>query len=149
MINLKYTLGGLDINPAKFVLSEVEEKFRLEGLKKIGKNYRPISKHIFVVGKEENVASIYVSSEGCRHSHVARKFNLLDEKLIGGGNCYMLRRGELVLDDFSGDYLAIPKSVAQAFAELIKPEVTKMGLEVVGIIANPNESKLHSFWKEQ
>lgn len=146
MINLEYQLRVLDIDPHSFKLSEKEDRRRLEDFTKLGSGYRYIARHLFITHLLNNTLSIYISGQ-CRHSHVAGQFNLPDESIVGGGNCYMDNEGILILDDFSGDYGAIPKNVAQRFAELIKPKLRELGLDIKDISANPNESKLHSFWK--
>jgi len=147
MINLEYQIGALDIDSKSFKLSESEDKRRLDDLAKLGVGYRYLARHLFITKKEGNSLLIYVSGQGHRHSHVAGKFNVSDKNIIGGGNCYMDSEGVLILDDFSGDYSAIPNEVARHFAELMKPKLRKLGIEVTNISANTNESKIHSFWK--
>ncbi len=132
MKNLEYKIGELEINP---------DKLRFDG---------PIpyySSHKFVVELVNDIASIYVA-EGERHMYIALKFGLDESHLVGGGSLYLDREGRLVLNDYSGDYGAIPKAVAKRFAELIIPELKKIGIEVDEIEVNPCESYINDFWKK-
>jgi hypothetical protein len=144
--DLEYRIGALDIDSARFRLSEKEEKFKAEAFEKLGQSYRYTAVHLFIIDRNNNEALIYVSGQCYRHSHVAGKFDIPNQRIVGGGNCYMDGKGVLILDDFSGDYLAIPKKAAQIFAELIKPKLEEIGLQVMGIAVNPNELKVHPFW---
>jgi len=148
MTDLTYRLGGLDINSTKFRLSEEEDRQILKALEKLGTSFRNVTRTKFVVEMtEQTTASVYVSDHGRFHCHVAQKFGLPEENLVGGGNCYLNSKGTLILDDYSGDYGAISKFAAEKFAELIKPKLAELGVEVKGISVNPNETKIHSFWQ--
>lgn len=129
MTDLEYKIGRLEIDP---------ERMRFEGPDPY------YASHLFVVGESDDSASIYVS-QAERHAGVARQFDLNDN-IVGGGSCYTNPQKELVLNDYSGDYDAIPREAAQRFAELMQPELREMGVEVEGIAVNPEQTFLNFFW---
>ncbi len=131
--DLEYRIGGLKIHP---------DLIRYEG-----DNPRNAD-HKFVAEALGNVVSIYVAGGG-KHSDVTRRFNLSESALVGGGSCYTNAQGQLVLDDYSMDYRAIPKLVAQTFAELIVPELRKQGVNIRDIAVNPDSEEINSFWVER
>lgn len=132
MADLEYRIGGLNVNPGILGFTGSE----------------PYSaNHKFIAEASGNVVSIYVA-EGKKHRHVVEKFNLPNRRLVGGGSCYLNAEEQLVLDDFSGDYNAIPKEVAQRFAELMLPELEKLGVRVNGIAVNPKKYFMNSYWQE-
>jgi hypothetical protein len=130
MEDLEYRIGGMDINPERLIFegNDPHDAF-----------------HKFITDALDNVVSTYVA-QAHRHAHVSQKYNVRGPK-VGGGSCYVNRENQLVLDDCSDLYLAIPKEVAQKFAELMLPELSKQGVEVSGIVANPNEYFLNFYWK--
>jgi len=130
MVELEYRVGGLKINPKALYFAGFD-------------SYD--AEHLFVIGVNDNAVSIYVA-EAERHASVPQKFSLSDY-IVGGGSCYTNHQKELVLDDYSGNYGAIPKNVAQKFGELMLPELKKLGIEINGIIAEPVEKKINDFWK--
>ena len=132
MVDLEYRIGGIHVNP---------DRLRFEGSDPYG------ASHKFIVEALDNIASIYVA-QGSRHKHVAERFKVSGRE-VGGGSCYLNGENQLVLDDFSGDYGAIPKEVAQRFAELMLPELEKLGVEVKGIAVNPMEDAMKSFWRKK
>ncbi|MFH1072277.1 MAG: hypothetical protein V1743_02510 [Nanoarchaeota archaeon] len=132
MADLEYRIGGMDIKP---------DRLRFEGLD----SYE--ARHKFVVEARGNEVAIYVT-QGRSHKNVTERFDILENK-VGGGSCYLNGENQLVLDDFSGVYKAIPKEVAQRFAELILPELEKLGVEVNGIAVNPFESRMNPYWIAQ
>jgi hypothetical protein len=132
MVDLEYRIGGMDIDPGM--------------LKYVGADpYN--ANHKFVAKALDNAVLIYVA-QGRRHKHIAGIFNVI-VNLVGGGSCYLNDKNQLVLDDYSGDYDAIPKDAAQKFAELMLPELQKLGVEISGIAVNPRESKLNHFWRQK
>ena len=146
MLDLEYRVGGLDMDvaPGRFKLREKEDERRLDYIKR-GNRYPAV--HIFIVERNQNICLIHISGQVRAHGNVAYKFSIPDERIVGGGSCYMDSKGILILDNFSGTYGAIPNKAAQKFAELIKPKLKEIGLpEAVGIAVNMDESKLISFW---
>ncbi|MBI2631759.1 hypothetical protein HYW75_02040 [Candidatus Pacearchaeota archaeon] len=109
--------------------------------------YAQEAEHKFVVEAKNTLLSIYVAPGG--HSYVAGRFELDRDRLVGGGSCYLDKEDNLILNDYSNNFGAIPKVVAQRFAELLIPEVNKLGLEVKAISVNQNEGKLNYYWKER
>lgn len=132
MADLEYTIGGLNVNP---------NSLRFAG------NDPHDASHKFVAEALDHVVSIYVAEEK-RHMHIAGRFGIREERLVGGGSCYLNGDGQLVLNDCSGDYHGIPKEAARRFAELMIPELKKLGVEAKGIVVNPHNADLHSFWRE-
>ena len=132
MADLEYRIGGMDVNP---------DRLRFEGFD----SYH--ASHKFVAEALDNAVSIYVSQQK-RHAQVVEHFGVRGQT-VGGGSCYLNGENQLVLDDFSGDYDAIPKEIAQRFAELMLPELEKLGVEVEGIAVNPMESSMNSYWRDQ
>ena len=131
--NLEYRIGGVAINPnrIKFNGSDPYD-----------------ADHKFIVQIIDSQVLIYVAPAN-RHFQVAHKFNLDDKNLIGGGSCFIDAGEQLVLDDYSGDYMAIPREAAKTFAELLVPELLGQGIQTKGVIADPLLSKLHKFWIEK
>jgi hypothetical protein len=132
MPDLEYKIGGLNIDTKRIHFYE-EEPYD--------------AAHLFVVQSLEDSVLIYVTHMGA-HNLVAREFALDEEMLVGGGSCYVNGKKELVLDDYSGDYGAILVFAAQRFAEMIRPELDRLGVEVRGVFANP-DSRMNSFWKNK
>ena len=132
MKNLEYKIGKLRINPNRLEFQGTD-------------SYE--SAHKFLVESLDNSILIHVG-EAVGHIKLGLRLNLPDEKIVGGGSCYLDKQENLVLDDYSGEYHAIPKEVAQRFVGLLQPEFEKTGVNVKGIIANPRNWGLHSFWTE-
>lgn len=132
MADLEYRIGGMDVHP---------HSLRFEGSNPHNAWYK------FVAEAEDNVVSIYVAG-GFNHDDIVKKFGVKGQK-VGGGSCYLNGENQLVLDDFSSYYDAIPKEVAQRFAELILPELEKLGIKVDGIAVDPMESTMNSYWREK
>ena len=126
-------MGGLNINPSRLRFDDSD-------------TYN--ASHKFVVEALDTAVSIYVA-EVEKHMHVAGRFNIPNKRLVGGGSCYLNGEEQLVLNDYSGGYRAIPKEAAQRFAELIVPKLRKLGVEIKGIAVDPSEWNLHSFWREK
>lgn len=103
--------------------------------------------HKFVVESLKDTVLIYVT-KATTHRSVADYFNL-EELKVGGGSFYLNTERDLVLNDFSSEYNAIPKEAAQKFAELIVPQLEKLGVEVRGIAVDPKEIDAHWFWEEK
>ncbi|MEK6873918.1 MAG: hypothetical protein AABW91_03660 [Nanoarchaeota archaeon] len=114
MLNLEYKIGGLKINPNKLPFN--------------GSDPYDASHH-FVTRALDSYVEIYVA-EAETHFQVVNIFNLneMKDNIAGGGSFYLNENNELVLDDYSGDYDAISKKAAQSFAELILPEIEKLGV---------------------
>ena len=129
MIGLKYEIGGLEINPERI-------QHNLLG-----------AAHLFIVQASGDSVLIYVA-ESRRHKELAEKFGLKGN-IIGGGSLYTTRKKRLVLDDYSYDYGAIPREAAQNFAELISPELSDLCIEINGIVVNPYEKRMNSFWRKK
>jgi len=134
MANLEYRIGGLNIKgySLKYTGSLPYE-----------------AGHLFVVEAKDNIASIYVSTVITRHKQVVERFKLDNSKIVGGGSLYVDRHNHLVLGDYSADYKAISKPVAQKFVNLLLPELRKIGVKPTGVIASPDESKLNPFWNRE
>jgi len=130
MKELKYKIGGLDINRSRLRFYGSDPR------------YAP---HKFVVETDGNTISIYVSHAE-NDADITARFNL-NSKMVGGGSLYINGAGELVLNDFSGKYGAVPREVAERFAGLIIPELEKMGINVSGIYVNPDKF-LNPYWEE-
>jgi len=134
--NLEYRIGGIEINRDRINFNG-EDPYE--------------AAHKFVVAFTDNQVALYIAGAR-RHFQVADKFklgDLGDLTFVGGGSCYIDKNGNLILNDYSGDYKAIPKEVAQTLAELLVPELQKQGIEVKGIVADPLLSKLNQFWKDR
>ncbi len=56
-----------------------------------------------------------------------------------------------MLGDYSTTYDAIPQVAAEKFANLIKPELEKLGVPIEGILALPTKGAdyEHLFWKNK
>lgn len=104
------------------------------------------AEHKFLVEFRESAVFIYVA-QGNDHRFVCNLFNLPEKRLVGGGSVYLNANRRLVIDDYSGSYKAIPKESAERFASLIVNELTKKGIAITGIYANPDERHLNPFWK--
>ncbi|MBU4015842.1 hypothetical protein KJ878_06680 [Patescibacteria group bacterium] len=141
MIDLSYKIGGLDISEGGLKLSGHHIQ-RYGFFQKDGGRF--LAPHFYLVENQSEVIAIYISGSGTRHAHVAGHFDLKDDNLVGGGNCYIDLEDRLILDDFSGDYGTIPRNVAQKFAELLLIEIGEKK-SVRGIKVNPNEKKLNDF----
>ncbi len=135
MENLEYRIGELDISPTLI---------KFNGPERLSHD----ADYKFVVEAINNSISIYVRGGG-GHSYVAGQFGIQKDRIVGGGSCYLDRENNLVLNNYSTNYGSIPKVVAQRFAELMLPEVQKLGVEVRGIAVNPKESEIHSYWREK
>ncbi len=136
MTDLEYRIGGLKVNPHK--------------LRYMGSDPYCAS-HKFVAEALDTAVSIYVA-EKSRHIHVADEFEIPEERLVGGGSCYLDAEDRLILNDYSADFGTIPKEVAQRLAELMIPELQRLGVEVKGIVANPtnpNERNLDPYWRKR
>ncbi len=132
MTDLKYRIGGIKISP---------DRLKFGGFDPYN------SSHKFVVEALDDVISIYIA-EGYRHSYISEKFSIRGKR-VGGGSCYLDNENRLVLNDYSVSYYAIPKEVAQKFAELIIPELNKLEIKVTGIVAEPKEILMNSYWKKE
>ena len=133
MKELECQVGGLKIVP---------ECIRHEGIQAYD------SPHLFVVARaKEGVVSVYVA-RGPSHSSIAKQFGLRGRSFPGGGSCYLDGEDKLVLNDYSSSFGAIPKQVAQRFAELLVPELEKLGIHPTGIEADPKEERIHPFWED-
>lgn len=132
MADLEYLIGGLNL---------CAERLGFAGSDPYG------AAHKFVARAQGDKVSIYVS-EGKGHKDVVSKFSLSPGGIVGGGSCYLDVKGRLTINDFSGSYNAIPKEAAQKFAELIKPEIEKLGMKVNDVAVNPSNLGLHSFWNK-
>jgi hypothetical protein len=146
MAGLEYRIGGLKIDP---------KHLKYEGIDPYdaGHKFDPYEAyHKFVVEAKDSIVSIYVIEAHCHYSIVLKQ-KVDENKLVGGGSFYLDKDGQLVLDNYSDDYGAIPKKAALRFAELILPQIVpelgKSGIQLHGIIADPNENLLNSFWKEK
>ena len=134
--NLEYRIGGLD-DPDFFCKEDPKS-------------------HRFIVEAVDKKVSIYVSVDMGAHDDVAARFNIPIKRevgedncnIVGGGYCYLNSEGQLVLDDYSYDYGAIPKNVALKFAELMIPELKKSEIEVNGVAVNPYQGSLNRFWRD-
>lgn len=131
--NLEFRIGGVEINP---------DELRFDGFDP----YK--AKHKFVVECIDRNVALYVA-RAISHFQVADKFQLNEERLVGGGSCYINGNGQLVLNDYSGSYEAIPQNVAQSFAELLVPELQKQGIQTTGVVVDPQLSRLNKFWKDR
>lgn len=130
MACLEYKIGGLNID-ANGIFEE-SAPFN--------------SRHKFVVSVDSGVAYIYVSK--CfSHSEIVWRFNLDDKKIYGGGDIYVDYSENLVLGAFSGKFDAVPKEVAEKFAQLICPYLKQQNIKVEGVKASPNELLLHQYWR--
>ena len=133
MVDLEYRIGGLKINLKELFFS----------------GYDPYeASHLFVTRVLDSHVEIYVAKAET-HFQVSNifNFNRMEDNIVGGGSFYLNEDNKIVLGDYSGAYNAIPKEVAQIFAELILPEIEKLGVKVKGIIVNPNERRINDFWK--
>ena len=138
MTSLEYRLGGIDINVN--LLSETTQSSSYPN-------------HKFVTEILGNIVSLYVahidgnhlsSRYRFKHKDVVDKWNLDSNNIVGGGSLY-IHKGELVLDDYSFDYYAIPKEVALIFGDMISLELEKLGIKTTGVVVNPEEV-FKRFW---
>ena len=133
MADLEYRIGGVYI---------YRDELRFNGSDPYNAG------HKFVVAALDNVVSIYVAMER-RHAFVLKYFeDSWDKKIVGGGSFYLNSKNQLVLDDFSQDYKAIPEKAAQIFAKLMLPKLEELGFEVKGIAVNPNKN-INPYWIDQ
>jgi len=135
MPDLEYRIGGLKINPNELFFNG---------------NDPYDATHLFVTRALDSYVEIYVAKAET-HFQVVNIFNLneMKDNIIGGGSFYLNGNNELVLNDYSGAYDAIPKKSAQGFAELILPEIEKLGIKIKGIAVDPNKWRINDFWKER
>lgn len=131
MTNLEYKIGGLNIDPNRIYFEE---------------NNPYLSAHKFIVLVNSGIASIYVSKAN-EHREIVYHFNLDKTKIYGGGDIYLDYSNNLALTAFSAKFNAIPKEVAQKFAELLIPELKKKKLIINGLNAHPNELLIHEYWR--
>lgn len=101
--------------------------------------------HLFVVDFLNGKLRIHIHPAG-RHSTLASLFKLNEKDLVGGGSCYIDKKNNLILGDYSGDFGSIPEEVAEEFAKKIKEKFGEK-YDIKGIKVNP-ENKLKSFWEE-
>lgn len=133
MTNLEFKIGILNINPNRLLFEESNP-------------YK--AAHKFVVEKQDNnVIAIYVGQKLC-HAEVANQFKLQKNRIVGAGSFYLDYENKLVLNDSSSIYDAIPKEIAQKFAELIVPELEKHHVKVNGIAVKPEEHLMHQYWRD-
>ncbi len=145
MKDLQYRIGGLDIDPEKFVFTgDIPHKA----------DYR------FVVAVADGTAEFYAAAFG-RHVKLASHFGLGEPdaanfgrfkardgiQIVGGGSCYLNGQHDLVLTSRSIDFDGIPKDVAQIFGGLLMGALRERGMDVQNIVADPYE-KTNEFWKE-
>lgn len=133
MIDLEYKIGSIEVN---------HDALRLE----VSDSYN--ARHKFVVEALNNVIFIYVAA-GYKHIDVVEKFRLDKSKIVGGGSCYLNKKEQLLPGDYSGQYGAIPKEVAQRFAELVAQELQRQGIQFKGFVGEPDDFNLKSFWKDR
>lgn len=133
MVNLEYRIGELSINPSKL-------RFEGEDPRNAG--------HKFVTEAIDNVIFMYVAEEA-KHTQVADKFNIPEKRRVGGGSCYLNARSYLVLDSYSGEYGSIPKEAAQQFAELLRIQLEKSGVQVSGITVDTDRWQFETYWKQR
>jgi hypothetical protein len=131
--DLEFRIGGLEIWPDRLSFT--------------GRDPYDAS-HKFVVEHVDNKVSIYVT-QADGHFQIATRFRLPENRLVGGGSCYIDGNGRLVLNHCSETYKAIPKEAAQIFVELLVPELEKKGIQTRGILAEPDISYVHKFWKKK
>jgi hypothetical protein len=144
-MSLQYRIGGLEINPEKFLFTgPIPHK----------------ADHRFVVAVSGDVAEIYVAAFD-RHAKVAEHFGLGEPdmtnfgrfkardgvQIVGGGSCYLYGNRDFVIASRSGDFDGISKYAAQLFGDLIAEELKSHGMDVRNVVANPYE-KMNPFWKE-
>ena len=85
---------------------------------------------------------------------VAKEFNISKDRLVGGGYFQLQGKKQLSLYGGSDSCKSIPKEVAQIFAELMIPELEKLGIEVKEIHAYPREDNcgidlVNPYWRNQ
>ncbi len=127
---VEYRIGGIDVN---------RKKMRFYG-------HNPSEAyHRFAVVAQDGTASIYVG----RKESIADRFNLAQARRVGGGSVYIDDQERLVLDDFCGYSGAVPADVAQAFAELLMPELARRKIKPKGVSVNPEKLLVNDFWLQE
>lgn len=129
--DLEYCIGGLEID--------------LPRLHFTGMDLYDAT-HLFVVQYASPKALIYVCPAGM-HLNVVSRFKLFDKEIVGGGSCFTNGVDGLFLGDYSGDYGAIPRDIAEIFAKQILKELSKKGLEIDKITLNDEDKNINPFWK--
>lgn len=131
MNTLEYQLGRIDINQKNIYFRGDDP-------------YYPSL--LFVVKAQDNTVTIYVQAT-YRHFRIVAENKLDETTIVGGGSCFVNPAGHLFLGDFSGDYGAISMDAAYRFGELLILKCEKLNIPVKGMIAEPEEKKIHPFWK--
>jgi len=131
--DLEYRLGKLNVNLSRLRLQDTDP-------------YE--AAHKFIIEAKGNSVCIYVG-EAVGHIRLGLRLEIPEERLVGGGFCYLDDKEQLVLHGYSGEYHSIPQYAAKKFADLIKPELEKTGIVVSGIAINTSQEswRLNPFWK--
>ncbi|MEK6888233.1 MAG: hypothetical protein AABX14_04795 [Candidatus Aenigmatarchaeota archaeon] len=75
---------------------------------------------------------------------VARVYRM--HRVGGGGNCYIDEKSNLVLDESSEEFGAIPKSAAERFVKMLVMELERARVEINSTAVNPN-GQLNDCWR--
>lgn len=131
---LNYKLGFIKVNP-KTIKTDID--------KPIIRN----PSHRFIVTFEKETLFLHVA-ETDKHKRFITMFSINQDTIVGGGSVYLDTHNNLVLQDFSGDYGAIPHDIALIFADKLKQELTKKGI-ITQETAIRVFGELEDFWAEQ
>lgn len=104
-----------------------------------------LAPHKFIVRLLDKTLTLYMAP-GRRHYMVSERFPKTAGEIVGGGSCFLNADHLLVLGDFSGDFGAVPKTVAQKFVGLLRPILEKRNITIKGVLADPDEAKLWKHW---
>lgn len=101
--------------------------------------------HLFVVDMSNNLLVFYAGSRSQGiSSHEILTFRNPIENPVGGG-CIYIDGHTLVLDNYSGDYGAVPKEILLKFGEMLKAHLKEY--EIRSVIVDPFIQKIRERWK--
>lgn len=129
-MKLEYKLGKIEIDKEK--------------LWYFGKDPND-SPHKFLVTGNGKAIYAYVAPSG--HIKIVKKNGLESAAVLGGGSVYLNREGDLILNNLSHIYGAVPSNVACELAKLIQKELKKIGLKGKKALINPKKD-LSRRWEQ-
>ena len=107
--------------------------------------------HLFVLNLKMENLSFHIGSKSkgnsC-HERLADRYSR--NNVIGGGCMYIDKKiFALILDNYSGDYGAVPSNILNKFGELLCDSNHQSDyLPIKKVIVNPFEEKIRKIWDE-
>jgi hypothetical protein len=133
-----YAIGRCEIDPGSIVYTGNDV-------------YREAAHKCIVEQRGEDEVAIFVCpAKG--HQAVSEHFRwqLKEDKLIGGGSVYIDRDDVLVVGSYSGTYGFLPFSAAERFAAALFRECRQRDIPVKAARGDPEvKGTLHPFWSSQ